>query len=468
MSVYLADNINPKAVENFLTNCKNSNISIRALQIVKGGVPLVRVSLPPYDFDQPCYLYSLSKSFTSIACGICFDMGLLSAETKMCELFADKMPETISEELSQMTLGDLLSMQSGHADCVMSAIRTTQDTIKAFFEQPIAVKTGTAFCYDTAATCICAASVEKVTGMKITDFLYEKMFSVMEIEKPRWDECKDGQTLGGTGLYLSSDSIVKFGTMLINKGVYKGKRIVSEKYIEEATSLKSLQNPDPSIIEWTRGYGYQFWLNGKGGFRGDGAFGQFCFVFPEKDMIVVFSGECIDTIKEMDYMYKMLDDLYGEGDIEGLMNISKSFYAPKPVKDGFNKDISFKVDENPSGISKMRFFGESLLHLEMETDYGKKEIVFGNGDYIHNAVLLKNLCVGLDPRDERRDTLERLEFFTCYEIENENLLLTLRHKDRPHNQCWYVNLKEGTVEIKIVGGTIVTSNFKLSPLESVE
>lgn len=469
MSVYLDEGISPLAVKTFFKNCSDNSMNIRALQIIKKGEPLVRVSVPPYDFEEECYLYSLSKSFTSIACGICMDDGKLSVDTKICELFKDKMPETVSPYLEKLTLGDLLSMQSGHGECALPYMRTSDDSLRAFFEVPFIVEPGKVFCYDTGATCICGAAVERVTGKKLAEFLYERMLSHMDIKMPRWDECMDGQTFGGTGLYLSNNDIVKFGTMLINKGVYNGTRIISEKYLAEATQKQSLE-PDDSIKKWTSGYGYQFWMNGRGGYRGDGAFGQFCFVFPEEDIIVVFTGESMNTTGEMDFMYEMLDNLYGNGgDVESLSNLIENIYKPAPVEGGFNDYVEFSVEENDSDIRKIRFFGENLLHVEMETDYGKKEIVCGNGEYILNRVMLKNLSVGLDARDERRDIIERLSLYCAYEIIDEkHLKLTLRHKDKPHTQYWHIDLKEGKIDIKIMAGTITTTFLKLSPLERAE
>ncbi|MBE6692820.1 MAG: beta-lactamase family protein [Ruminococcaceae bacterium] len=470
MSVYLAEGINPKAVSAFIKNCAENNINLRMLQVVKGGVPLVRFALEPYSTDSACYLYSLSKSFTSIACGMCIEDGLLSTETKMADLFPDKMPEVIDENLASLTLGDLLSMQSGHGSCALSQMRTAEDSLKTFFAQPFVHKPGTVFVYDSGATCVCAAAAERVTGKKLVDFLDERLFSKLDIEKPRWDECVDGQTFGGTGLYLSGDSIVKFGTMLKNKGVYNGQRIIGEEYINRATSKQS-STADNGASDWAAGYGYQFWLNGKDGFRGDGAFGQFCYVFPKSDTVVALTGESGYTVKEVELLYELLDNMLS-GDTEGyeeLEELIKTVYRPTPVEGGFNKDLSFAVAENPADVRKIRFFGEKLLHVEFQTDYGKKEIVCGNGEYISNHVLLKNLCVGLDARDERKDTIERVNLFAAYETDGEDSLkLTLRHMDKPHNQHWYVDLSKGTIEIKIMVGTIQTTEFKLTPIENTE
>ena len=470
MSVYLSKGVSPKAVSDFIKKCAENSINLRMLQVIKGCEPLVRVALEPYTTEAPCYLYSLSKSFTSIACGMCIEDGLLSTETKMCELFSDKLPEIVDENLASLTLGDLLSMQSGHGTCALSVMRTAEDSLKAFFAHPFVHKPGTVFTYDSGATCVCAAAAERVTGKKLVDFLDERLFSKLDIKKPRWDECVDGQTFGGTGLYLSGDDIVKFGRMLINKGVYKGQRIIGEEYIRIATTKKA-DTGNNGAPDWTAGYGYQFWLNGNDGFRGDGAFGQFCYVFPKRDMVVALTGESGYTVKEVELLYEMLDNMFSD-DADGydeLLTLTKALYKPNAVKDGFNKDLSFAVADNPSDVRRIRFFGEKLLHVEFETDYGKKELVCGNGEYILNHLLLKNLCVGLDLRDERKDTIERVNLFCAYETHGDGKIkLTLRHGDKPHNQHWYIDLEKGSIDIKIMVGTIQTTELKLTPIETIE
>jgi len=471
MSVFLAEGISSRAVSDYLSKCKAKSVNIRTLQVVKGNKPLIGLAAEPYGLEDPCYLYSLSKSFTSVACGICIDEGLLSLDTKMCELFADKMPAEITPWHKEMTLHNLLSMQNGHGECALVYMRTAEDSIKTFFEQPIVYKPETVFCYDTGSTTVCAAAVERVTGKKLVDFLYERLFSKLDIKKPRWDECVDGQTFGGTGLYLSGNDIVKFGTMLKQKGVYNGERIVSEEYLALATA-KQVSTGDNGTSDWCMGYGYQFWMNKAGGFRGDGAFGQFCFVYPESDLVVAITAESADSAGEANLTHELLDNMYGNDGEDGykeLVALTKAMYKPVAVEEGFNNDLSFTAEPNKSDINEIRFFGEKLLHIEFATDYGKKEIVCGNGEYILNHVLLKNLCVGLDVRDERKDTIERVNIFCAYEKTGENAYkLTLRHADKPHTQHWYVDLNAGKIDIKIMVGTIQTTELTIKPKAVVE
>ncbi|MBE6682549.1 MAG: beta-lactamase family protein [Ruminococcaceae bacterium] len=463
MHLYLADGVSAEAVEKYLKRSAENGIYIRAMQIVKGKEPMARVCFAPYDFETPMHLYSLSKSFTSTAVGICVDEGLLSPDTKMCELFADKMPENMTDALKKLRLHDLLSMQSGHTACVLDKIRWSDDTVKAFFEQPTTYEPGTTFAYSTAATCMCGAAVERVTGKKLVDFLDERLFSKLGIAKPTWWECRDGQTLGGTGLHLSSNDITKFGMMLKNKGIYNGERIVSEDYIKLATSKHSL-DVNNGAPDWVAGYGYQFWLNDRDGFRGDGAFGQLCMVFPESDTLVTVMGEVGNMALEVEILYDLLDTIYGEkGETDSLNGYLETAYMPEKTEN-FNNDISFTVAENAAEVEMIRFFGEKLLHVELSTAYGKKEFVCGNGEYILNHYMLKNMTPSITFLDPAVNTVERQSVFASYKNENGRLYITLRHQNTCHVQHWTVDLEANTVNIHLHAGDIICNHLDLTPI----
>lgn len=461
--LYLAEGISAKRVEEYVRECDANGIYIRALQVIKGKAPVIRLAFEPYDFETPMHLYSLSKSFTSTAVGICVDEGLLTPDTKMCELFADKMPEEMTDALKKLRLHDLLSMQSGHTACVLDKIRWSDDTVKAFFEQPTTYEPGTTFAYSTAATCMCAAAVERVTGKKLVDFLDEKLFSKLDIKKPIWWECRDGQTLGGTGLHLSSDDLVRFGMMLKNKGVYNGQRIVSEDYLKLATSTHSVDVNNGSP-DWTAGYGYQFWMNAREGYRGDGAFGQLCMVFPESDITLVLNGEVGNMALEVELIYKLLDGMYGEsGDTSEFESFLNTRYIPEKKND-FNNDISFTVADNAAEVETLRLFGERLLHVELGTAYGRKEFVCGNGEYILNHYMMKNMSPSITFLDPAVNTVERQSVFAAYEYCGDSrVLVTLRHKNTCHVQHWVIDLDKNTVDISLHVGDMICNHLELAP-----
>jgi hypothetical protein len=103
---------------------------------------------------------------------------------------------------------------------------------------------------------------------------------------------------------MRTESIAKFGQLYLQKGKWNGKQILPEAWIAEATS-KQIEN-GKNDSSWGFGYGYQFWLNPPGGFRADGAFGQFCMVQPELDAVIVITSESTDTKLAMQLVWDEL------------------------------------------------------------------------------------------------------------------------------------------------------------------
>lgn len=467
--ITLAKGTNPYAVEKFILDCEKYGTHIHSMQIIKGSEPLLRMCFEPYGFDDRMHIYSLSKSFVSVAVGICIDEGLLSLDERMTELFPEYMPENISENLRKLTLSDLLSMQSGHKACALDKMKNAENSIKAFFDSPFENEPGTTFVYSTGASCVCAAAVERATGRKIVDFLYEKLFEPLDIEKPVWAECDDGQTVGGAGLYVSSNDVTKFGMMLKNKGVYNGKRIVSAEYLKNATSRHSVDK-DNGAPDWTAGYGYQFWMNSRGGFRGDGAFGQYCLVFPEKDVLVTLLCESADMPKEFELIYDLLDGIESDisSDMGYLLTAHKTLYATKPYE-GEEKDVTFDVKENVCSVNSVRLYGNKVLHAVLSTDYGEKEIACGNGTYIGNRVLLKGFSPTIGLLDPDYGRVEQVNVFAAFEIEDGGkIVITLRHIDTPHCQKWTFDTKAGKWTVFTLTGDIPCREFDISKRKEEE
>ncbi len=461
--VFLKDGCSAKAVLGFIEKAAADGVNLRAMQIYRHGEPLVKVCMAPYDFGSPMHLYSLSKSFTSIAVGICCDKGLLSPDTVVSELMPERMPENISDTARGIKLCDLLSMQSGHSECKLYKMRWADDAVRAFFEEPLTYEPGTTFVYSTGATCVCMACVEKVTGMKGTDFLYENLFKKLGIKKPRWRETVDGTTLGGVGLYLSSDDITKTALMLANGGVWNGERIVSEEYIRLATSKHSL-DINNGAPDWIAGYGFQFWLNDRGGFRGDGAFGQLLLVFPQTGYVMTFMGEVGNMATEMKHIYGLLDSLDSApaGMMQELVRYAETRYLPHNIS-FFGNDLSYGVAQNTIGLNKIRFCGKGTLRVELGTDYGEHVISCGKDGFILNRLVLRGFNPNISALDPDTGALERVNVFAAYTDMPESELcgkaIVLRHADTCHVQRWYV--RDGNLKIETFVGDLPVREFTL-------
>ena len=115
---------------------------------------VVRIAPAPYRATDKREIYSLSKSFCSTAIGFLCDEGKLSVEDRIVDLFPDKLPETVSDNLRKMRLKHVLSMNTGHRSCVMNHMIHSDDAPKAFLAQEVAFEPGTHFAYNTGATCM--------------------------------------------------------------------------------------------------------------------------------------------------------------------------------------------------------------------------------------------------------------------------------------------------------------------------
>ena len=279
--------ISSSAILNFINATEKTKSGLHSFMLLRHGFVIAEGWWAPYSKEVPHMLFSLSKSFTSTAIGLAVEEKLLSTEDKVISFFSDKLPEKIDENLQQMTIKDLLMMGTGHAEDTTDTIVKAEDGdwVKAFLSLEVEYTPGTHFLYNTGATYMLSAIIQKVTGETLLDYLTPRLFKPLGIENPTWDKCPKGINTGGFGLSLKTEDIAKFGQLYLQKGIYNGKRIVPEAWIAEATS-KQISNGNDEDNDWSQGYGYQFWRCKHNEYRGDGAFGQLCVVMPDKDTVL--------------------------------------------------------------------------------------------------------------------------------------------------------------------------------------
>ncbi len=241
-------------------------------------------------------MYSLSKSFTSTGVGFAVAEGRITVNDPVVSFFPNDLPEKGSEHLSALRVKDLLTMSVGHAKDSTGSLWGEENWVRKFLSLPIPNPPGTAFLYNSGATYMLSAIVQKVTGQKLIDYLRPRLFGPLGIEGISWEECPRGINTGGWGLKIRTEGLAKAGQLYLQKGVWDGKRLLPEAWIEEATSFK-IQQPAPDLeqakqnSDWHQGYCYQFWRCRHHAFRGDGAFGQYMIVMPDQDAVIAITSE---------------------------------------------------------------------------------------------------------------------------------------------------------------------------------
>jgi hypothetical protein len=134
-----------------------------------------------------------------------------------------------------------------------------------------------------------SAIIQKVTGQTVLEYLRPRLFEPLGIAHPVWNTNTQGISLGGYGLRVRTEDIARFGQLYLKRGLWKGKRLLPEGWIDLATSRQVSNGSNPKS-DWDQGYGFQFWRCRHGAYRGDGAFGQFCIVLPEEDAVVAITS----------------------------------------------------------------------------------------------------------------------------------------------------------------------------------
>lgn len=276
--------------------------SMNSIMILRHGKVIAEAWWAPHTPETTHAMYSLSKSFTSTAAGFAATEGLLDIEKPIIEYFPDDLPGEISDNLKKMRVRNVLSMAGGHDleptyDGLVNLTRDPDEMAripdnwaKIFLAHPVAHEPGTFFRYNSLGTYMISAIIQKQTGERVVDYLQPRLFDPLHIEKPYWEISPQGVNKGGSGLFLHTEDMAKFGQFYLQKGMWNGKQLLPAEWIEQATT-KQVSNGDDPKSDWAQGYCFQFWRCRHNIYRGDGAYSQFIVVIPEKDAVIVSTAD---------------------------------------------------------------------------------------------------------------------------------------------------------------------------------
>jgi len=389
-----AEGISSAAILSFIEAAEKKIDAVHSFMIVRHGKVVSEGWWAPYNPTSPHTMWSLSKSFTSSAIGFAVQEKLLSLDDLVISFFPDEIPEKPSWQLKQMRIKDLLTMVTGHRQEPRIFSGGNDNYVKAFFEAEVEFMPGTHFLYNTAATYMLSAVIQKVSGTKLVDYLEPRLFKPLNIKKPVWDECPMGKSLGGFGLNITTEDIAKLGQLYLQKGNWNGKQLLSEKWVEMATS-KQVSNGSNPDNDWAQGYGFQFWRSRHNSYRGDGMRGQFCIVSPEHDAVIAITSGTNDMGGVMNLVWDILLPAMNkeklpinEVDVLALKNKTVKL-ALKPIEGNRHSTILKQINNkqyffasNEAGIKSIAFdFGKKEYSISMEMEHGTEVIPIGHGEY---------------------------------------------------------------------------------------
>jgi len=300
--------------------------------------------------------------------------GKLNVDDEVLKFFPDDAPANPSTQLKAMRVSDLLRMSTGHQ--TEPPRKSDEPWTKTFLAHPVPFKPGTHFLYNTSATYMQSAIVQKATGQTLLDFLQPRLFGPLGIENPTWEMSPQGIATGGYGLSVRTEDIAKFGQLYLQKGVWNGKQIVPAEWIEAATARQTSNGSNPAS-DWDQGYGYQFWRCRHNAYRGDGAFGQYCVVLPDQDAVIAITSGVRDMQGVLNLVWDKLLPAFHEKPLAtdsaarvALTQKLKSLTVRLPVNSGAAHPHARKKIVFPANDQKLE-----QLSLELNPETGRETLV---------------------------------------------------------------------------------------------
>ena len=272
---------------------KLNRYNIDSILIVRNGYIVLDAYFYPFSKNLRHPIHSCTKSIMSALIGIALAKGHIeSVNQPVQDFFCDKTIANMNDYKKSITLEHLLMMASG-LDCKDSYLydwrglydmKNSGDWAQYVLDLPMAGPPGSRFEYCNGLSYLLSAIIQNTTRMKTLDFAQKKLFNPLGISEIVWEESPQGIDIGYGGMWLKPHDMAKIGWLYLNKGRWGQKQIVPAAWVETSTRGHIKANPGDQ-------YGYHWWVNDDGSYSAVGYKGQFIFVQPEKNIVVVFTGD---------------------------------------------------------------------------------------------------------------------------------------------------------------------------------
>jgi CubicO group peptidase (beta-lactamase class C family) len=446
-----AEGVSSKAIIEFLDAIPNTSHEFHSFMIVRHGKVVAEGWWKPYRADLKHTMYSVSKSFAATAIGFAVAEKRISVEDKVISFFPNALPDSVSSYLSALKIKDLLSMAVGQAPDPTGFVAGTDDWTKTFFTVPILYQPGSRFLYNSAASYMLSAIVQRVTGQRTLDYLQTRLFNPLGITGIDWEVNPQKINVGGWGLRLKTEDMAKFGQLFLQKGKWNGRQVLPASWIEEASTKKIDQDPTASQArkdssDWLQGYCYQMWRSRNNSYRGDGAFGQYIIVLPEKDAVIAITSETPNMQGAFNLVWEHLLPAFHDGKLPADQNsvntlkkkikdlsLPLSVSVPSQVEKGISGKAFTVSDGKRNGTVRLDF-KNGICHLDMQNDSSSFRIGFGSGKWIMAETQKPGPYLVARARDNRSE-ISSYKIAASYHWKTENVLeLVLRYIESPHTE----------------------------------
>ncbi len=237
-------------------------------------------------------IYSATKTITSIAVGMAVGDGRLGLDDFLLNYIPEDAKRKLLEEqlkpYSVIRIRDLLAMSVQGFP-----FRPEGDSwLDYALACPVTLESNGKVHYSNISAYLVGVATSVAVGENLYDYLERRLFQPLGIKKPPYGKCPEGYFYGASHMELTVNELSRIGLLLYNRGLYQGKRIVSEAYIDEATSFDKCSKTE------IKAYGYLIWKY-RDGFSINGKWGQRCLVLPNQGLIITYLSHMVDNDQQL-------------------------------------------------------------------------------------------------------------------------------------------------------------------------
>ncbi|ACQ79083.1 beta-lactamase [Beutenbergia cavernae DSM 12333] len=291
------------AIGALLDALEAAGVEMHSLVLARHGNVVASGWWAPYRSDDITLMYSLSKSFTSTAVGVAVAEGRLGLDDAVTSFFPPAASAGAGPRTRAMRVRHLLAMSTGHAQDTTARLDTA-DPVGSFLAIEPDADPGTLFCYNSGATLMLSAILTELTGERLLDYARARVLDPLGIGSAYWSRF-GRYDMGLSGLHVTTDDVARLGLMYLGGGELRGRRVVPAQWVETASAMHTDNSGRGAGPDWEQGYGFQLW-RARHGYRGDGAFGQFCVVLPEHDVVLASTAATENMQGVLDAVWQTL------------------------------------------------------------------------------------------------------------------------------------------------------------------
>ena len=271
--------------------------AIDSLTIMRNGYLVLDATVYPFRQGDKHIVHSCTKSIVSILIGIAIEQDYIeSVDTPLLSFFPQYAPVKNADQKQAITLEHLLKMATG-LDCRdsylyrwegLERMRASPDWVQYMLDLPVVEPPDTRFEYCNGASFLLSAIIQQTTGQGALEYAQENLFGPLGITDVEWPANPQGIQIGWGELRMRPQDMARIGYLYLNHGRWGEEQIVPAEWVA-ASTRKYL----PATLE--DGYGYQWWVMEDGIYLALGYAGQFIYVVPKLNLVVVYTSHLAES-----------------------------------------------------------------------------------------------------------------------------------------------------------------------------